>query len=720
MKKKQIEKVPYLGLKKTSRKKSVEYIGVTAVKNVAHERHFFLEVYKNDKNQKNVPVARLVFTKKDFATYFPEREEWSRQQIRNRMEYAYILVWDELHTRHRTSQDVAKENILLDEKDQERIEKFFENYKPYNKSEWWNYLYNAQQMITAEESHRAQRRKYDRRMNALKERGEGTPELPKEELLEMADTYCFHNKHYLYYKKRGSHVQIACSRCGGVTDARWKAGMSYESQFERFVEEPRENHIGFCLMCGAQGEYKCQGKVRTSHNKSVHVFMGSKFKETGFVMRYIELSKEWQLETCPGAKDTEMHGAYEVLSGIEIARGYFEEGKKLQMDFYKHNPYTERDFWDDCNLYGMNNIKVGDGQVLYQTYEEMQGTMFQYSGLKEYMAAVKNANPIRYLERYLEIPQLEMIVKMGLIEVAEELVESKWNAVDLYNQYASRMDDFLRIRKDKVKLIIKEKGNLTMLKILRAERRLEQNWSEEQVRNLTEIQADYTKLYTAVHVMTIQKALNRISKYAGCEYGTGCSRASARLKHTAEIYFDYLAMRQTLGYNLENTVYQQPRDLEEAHNIMIAESTSAEVNKRLYEVSINYPNIKKNYRRLRNRYFYEDDNFVIRPARSAEEIVMEGRTLHHCVGGNNYLSKHNTGESNILMLRFKDRDTEPYITVEIKGEKIVQWYGAHDKKPDEKNMQTWLNAYTTRLKCERLGIGSRTEEEVMSQMLAYE
>lgn len=98
---------------------------------------------------------------------------------------------------------------------------------------------------------------------------------------------------------------------------------------------------------------------------------------------------------------------------------------------------------------------------------------------------------------------------------------------------------------------------------------------------------------------------------------------------------------------------------------------------------------------------------------------MEGRILHHCVGGNNYLGKHNTGESVILMLRFKDRESEPYITVEIKEERIVQWYGAHDKKPDERNMKKWLDDYTKRLKCERLGIGARSEDEVMSQMLAY-
>ena len=34
MKEKTIEKIPYLGLKKISRIKSVKYIGVTAVKNI--------------------------------------------------------------------------------------------------------------------------------------------------------------------------------------------------------------------------------------------------------------------------------------------------------------------------------------------------------------------------------------------------------------------------------------------------------------------------------------------------------------------------------------------------------------------------------------------------------------------------------------------------------------------------------------------------------------
>ena len=108
----------------------------------------------------------------------------------------------------------------------------------------------------------------------------------------------------------------------------------------------------------------------------------------------------------------------------------------------------------------------------------------------------------------------------------------------------------------------------------------------------------------------------------------------------AVTYTDYLGMRLSLGYDLTNTVYQQPRDLEAAHNKMAAEQNKKEADKRLQEVKKRFAGIRNSYRKLRNRYFYEDDEYIIRPARSAEEIVMEGRILHHCVGGDSYLRKH--------------------------------------------------------------------------------
>ena len=159
-------------------------------------------------------------------------------------------------------------------------------------------------------------------------------------------------------------------------------------------------------------------------------------------------------------------------------------------------------------------------------------------------------------------------------------------------------------------------------------------------------------------------------------------------------------MRHTLGYDLTNTVYQQPRSLEDAHAFVIRERDKKQKELRIQEVMTKFPQIHKCYRKLRSKYLYEDDEYLIRPARSAAEIVEEGRTLHHCVGGDGYLGKHNEGKSYILMLRFKQKPEIPYITVEIAGNspKILQWYGANDKKPDEKHMQGWLDSYIDRLK----------------------
>lgn len=693
MKKKAIEKIPYFGLRKTSGKKDVKYIGVTAVKIVGHEKHLFLEIYRNKKESKEMPMVRIVLTKKDFGTYWPEKEEWTRQKIKPDSCYGRV-IWGEEHP---TWEQEKKENILQSTEDLERIKKFCKA-NVYDEERWWEYIYKHEDDIVTTARRNREHKAYMRRQEALADRMAHTKELPEKEVLDRADRLYFHNQHYLYYKKHGCWAHIACSKCGGVTDARWKSGISYESQFQRWTEEPREGHYGTCPMCGARGEYKCQGKVKGTRDKYIHLFLGQKYKENGMVMRYVEVGKKWTLGFICGDKGPEMHNASEELSGVEIARAYFEPGKKVQIDYHKHDPYTGKDFWDDCNLYGMANIAIGAGLIMSETYEEMKGTIFQYSALQEYAKNVREVNPIDYLERYSQTPQIEVLVKMGLTDVVEKLVKCYYGIVD--DENARRPDQFLGIRKERVKQLIRKKGDTHLLEVMQMEKRQGQNWTDEQVEHLAETNLSGIQVEMATRYMTLQKLLNRIEKYSGCEYGTECGSASARIRHTATTYADYLSMRINLGYDLNNTVYQQPQDLEAEHNKMVMETNKEEMDKHLKEVAERYPEIRHVYRGLRNKYLYEDDKYIIRPARSAEEIVMEGRLLHHCVGGNTYLNKHNTGKTYILMLRFKEEPDVPYITVEIdaKNPRILQWYGDKDKKPDEKNMQSWLNTWLMKLK----------------------
>lgn len=703
MKKKAIEKIPYLTLPKVSRKKMVEYIGVTAFKIIAHERHLFVEVYRNNKTCKSVPVVRIVLNKQDYGTYFPESGAWSKNRITSNTWSGDGLIWRE-NDDHRwlDHKDKEKENVLYSRNDLDRI-KAFTNKTVWREESWWHFIYQWQVDINSKKYTKRATRQYERRQQALKERGEQTPELPEKRILDYADRVIFHELHYLYYKKHGVRATVACTKCGGVLEGRWKPGISYESQFEKMIQEPRMGEFGTCHMCGTRGKYIPQGRVKNFYRQKDHVFLGQRYKETGMVFRYIEVEKEWKLQHILGEKEPEMYNACEEISGVEIARVYFEPGKKIQKDYHKNDPWRGKDFWDDCNLYGNANITVREACIMPETFRDMEGSFLQYSAMEEFQEAAGVINPVEYIERYIQTPQIEMLVKLGLIVIVEHLVKRHYGIVA--DQNANRVEIFLGIRKERVKQLIEKKGDTDILRVMQMEKRAGQKWTDEQVEQLAETGIDSTQIAQALKHMTIQKLLNHISKYAGCGYGTMCSTAIGRMKAVTQIYFDYLGMREALGYDMTNTVYLFPRDLPEAHKKMIQEHNEKEADLRLREVAEKYPLIKKHYRRFRKTFYYEDENYLIRPARNAEEIVIEGRVLHHCVGRDNYLDKHNSSKSIILFLRTTKEPEMPYITVEIDMDtlSILQWYGAHDKKPDKENMNRWLDRYTTRLKCQRDG-----------------
>lgn len=714
MKKKAIEKIPYLTLPDTIKSKDVRYVAVTAFKDIAHEQHLFVEIYRNKKKNKDVPVVRIVVTKKDFGNYFPEENLWTRQQIKTEHYYRWAFLWSPEES---TSEDLAeKRNAVFSKDDFTRIKRIL-SFGNWSVEEWWQYIYYHENHIVTTARRKAEDRKLERRLNALNERVDHTPPLPEKMILDRAEDVYFRHKHYLYYKKYGSWAQIACSKCGGVADGRWKAGISYESQFQKWIQEPREKHIGACPLCGAAGEYKCQGKVKSAYSEKRHLFLGQKYKESGMVMRYIEVEKTWYMGLIAGEKGEELYNASEEVSGVEIARAYFLPGENPQIDYHKHD-WNGQDYWDDCNLSGLAKIMVKDAPILPETYEEMKGTMFRYCAMQEYGKTVgKYFNPIEYLSRYTDTPQIEMLVKMGLTGVVEQLLACRYGIVADID--AKSPNEFLGIRKERVRQLMKIHGDIKYLSIMQAEHRMGAVWKDSQIGDLVELKLQTDQIAIATTYMNLQQFLNRVEKYARCEYGTECRAAEAQLQATATTYLDYLTMRHDLGYDMTNSVYLYPRDLMMSHAQMVEENNQKKADDRLDEVKVRFANIRSSYRRLRNKYFYEDDRYLIRPARSAEEIVQEGRSLHHCVGGDTYLGRHNNEESYILMLRFKEYPEVPYITVEIdaRTDEIRQWYGAHDKKPDEKHMKQWLDEYIHKLKAGLLGAGQEADQQADQMIL---
>lgn len=66
--------------------------------------------------------------------------------------------------------------------------------------------------------------------------------------------------------------------------------------------------------------------------------------------------------------------------------------------------------------------------------------------------------------------------------------------------------------------------------------------------------------------------------------------------------------------------------------------------------------------RLKDHEF-EDEDFIVRLPRSADEIIEEGSKMHHCVG--TYVKRVVSGETIILFLRRKSNIDKEYVTIEM-------------------------------------------------------
>lgn len=445
-------------------------------------------------------------------------------------------------------------------------------------------------------------------------------------------------------------------------------------------------------MCRERIEYKCMGADGRGEDDVRHVFLAQKYKKNGIVVRWITVKKWWWPEF---SGDNDVIEAKEQVDFCEGARAYFEPGGKCQIDYQKQNPYSGQPYWEDTNICGMRHIEIPEGRIMSESYQALIGTEFQYCAVREYERMAGKENMIRYLKVYRTIPQLELLVKMGLRNLVDAILIDRITV----NIYAKRFDDLMGISQSHAKQLIRSGGDISLLRTMRMEKSLEQNWTDKQIEQLSKIQISDVQMEAVLRHMSLQRFLNRVQKYAGCQIDGCCTSAENRLRHMSITYADYLHMRETLGYDLTNMIYQYPRDLDEAHQRMVLEQNAQKLEDRIVAKEKEYAEIMKKYQELEERYTYEKDGLVIRPARSAGEIIKEGNLLHHCVGGDNYLNSHNTGESYILLLRKIEEPDIPYITVEIDAisEKIRQWYGAYDRKPDKQQIDTWLKWYVTKI-----------------------
>lgn len=665
MKKKKILEV------KPLKRNSEEMCARAAVKILEHEKTLIVWVY--DEGDTTVPTLTIACTKTEYALYDMDYKKWTTRAMDNLYN----------HSENYTDAEMTDEDL-------EKVKRFLtKKKKPYINYRFWSDWIDQKRIdMRWEQNHKM----HEKRMERLRDRCESLLEIPTEFEHWVFEQFKF--THTLTYTKKGRNAKVTCSRCGKTVEYIFEK-ITYEDEARRFGEKPYHNKRGVCMECGAEGIYRAEGKYKGVCRQTRNAFMIQPTKVEGrMVVRYFNI-------------DMIQAAEFEEISLVEIARGYIENGKKkMQIDYHKHSIYRD-DFWDDCNLSGMRNIKIKPGLVYPKTMDYIKQSGLKYCALEMYVDRFgDNANIIGYISTYNIFPGLEILTKMGLYSLVHELTK-RYTLNSYIDITARKPQDVLRIEKQKLNKLRIFSGSTNLLKVLQFEK-------EHNLHLKEEVENWYTFTFNRVYeyenilrFMTMEKFKNYVEKIAKVGENKG---------EVAQLYLDYLNLRDRLGYDMTNTVYLYPRDLRTQHNNLVEIENKQKQDKKKAEKEEKYPNIRQQFKKLNKKYKYKYKGLFIRPCKSASEIVDEGRIQHHCVGGDNYLEKHNKGETYILVLRKIGEEETPFVTVEIKPDaEVEQWYGAYDKKNNEEvglvkeEVDEWLKKYTL-MKKEKL---LNADEQVM-------
>ena len=596
-------------------------------------------------------VVRIAQTKKEYSLYDVREKKWDNTLMRAAWErpqnWSVLKILEQAQADASTRQEVSR----------------FTGRGGEAGETIWVEL----DKIRQEKKKKRVQRKEERRKADM----ESTPELPKG-FKRFMERRFQGIPHMLLYKRNHNKATIWCGACGEESKIR-----TWSEEWGGIKYVPRVGEIAMCPHCREPGRYYNEGRKKEDvQNKYTYIIQ--KTKQEDVVIRMFKVQR------------IEEKGQKPVICQKEMMREYI--GNAGVRKYYKWSDGT----WDTLNPGGWNDpVKFKEGTIYPGYIDTIRDTeCFRYCEVQQYRSAYrwKGVPEIEQiadvLTAYQKVPQIEFLWKKGMKKLTGDIVRGYSGQV---NKRAKKPEDFLGIRKERLKTL----GDIDRdyLDILQIERKMDLHMSHEQIDRMQNlcIGIDGRKrVENILKYMSLTKCLNRIEQYAD-EYND-------RIRDALREYSDYLSIREELGYDMKNSVYLHPKHLRQVHAEMIKEREQRRAEGFINEKNKEFSRIAKRYKVWNKKYAYEKDGYLIRPARDAGEIVMEGRILHHCVGGDNYLRMHDSGKSIILFLRKKEQPDVPYITIEIQGTKVLQWYGIHDTKPEREQMQQYIEAYTETLK----------------------
>ena len=345
--------------------------------------------------------------------------------------------------------------------------------------------------------------------------------------------------------------------------------------------------------------------------------------------------------------------------------------------------------------------------------DEIQESHFRYCGAADFN--LSGSRLLEFLTSCCFYPrQIEMLMKAGMKDVVTDLVDRgvKHAAVIDWDDPKKAF----KLNRQDMKTFL---GTSRDIRILELHKRLKGCVPLMQCAEWISRDINIQKTASAAKKWNIpmEKLIRYLDGYVGCAQYGGMQSIGSALR----FWEDYLTAAEAMGYLLHRENVLLPRNLGAAHDEATKKhqakleqeraaqrrewerrqmAAQAERDRQARLAEEKYEERRK---KLEKKYGFAMDGYVIRVPLGKDEILAEARKLQHCVGG--YADRHIQGKTTILFMRKVKKPDEPWLTIEMNGNKLVQIHGfrnegVHSAKgrfaPDPRKvyrefLDTWLD-----------------------------
>ena len=457
------------------------------------------------------------------------------------------------------------------------------------------------------------------------------PELP-EDFREFCEEDVMIYANYLVYSS--NRKKVFCTHC--------KEEYDLKDLIQRNEKKPKHGEVAMCDKCLIELQTLSEGMSRRGKyfRRSTEILQPYK---DGLMTRTFNLFRDFNESLTPTTHIS------------EVWRQIYLDNKQTR--------YEMR--WDGKGNQTWHRIKPGryfttvsyiEGKVYMRNVREViQGSQYSQYGLVDYYT--KHGVIMRHgfgkaLLNVILHPSIEQIIKAGLYELTEEMIEGSIYR-DMICEGETELVKMLKIDREQLRWLRSKKGAYEILRILQK--------ANEKGKYISEIELD--AYLQSKHSLEEQKFLlePKINTKKACAY---------ILEHgiTIQDFKDHMDLLEKFGFPLKKK-WLYPKDFHKTHqeeiemDILKNEKVSPKLQRQ-------YKKTYSRWEQIAKKVTMQDNDYQIIFPKDCLDIKIEGKVLHHCVG--NYTQRAAQGDTVILFMRNRKDVEKRLYTMEYQDGRLIQ------------------------------------------------